>query len=493
MAPRISLTDEAPSMLDADTVALPIAAGEALEGAALELDRALHGLIGEALRSKEHRGRQHEILLLPTVGRIVARRVLLYGLGAPADLDGQRLRFAHHEMVRAARNYGYRRVAVLRSSPLRFEDLPAVVEGCVLGTWERRSRQSGSRPAELEELLLAGFGSGGEHAVALSQRLGEATNRARDWQNAPANELGTDALATVAQDIAAAHGLEVEVLGPRELAAEGYRLLLGVGSGSGRPARMIRLQHRGAQDGRTLVLAGKGITFDTGGLSLKTAASMQRMRGDMAGAAAVLAAMEVIAAERMPADVMAVVPAAENMVSEGAQRPGDVVTSANGKTVEVVNTDAEGRLVLADALTFAIRRGATHLVDLATLTGTATMALGHAASVALTSDPELWALVGRAAHLAGERVWPLPIYPEYRTLLRSRSADLRNGFYGEAQTICGGMFIQEFAEGRPWVHLDIAASAWNENPELSTIPRGPLGTGTRLCVRLAELFAAAGR
>jgi leucyl aminopeptidase len=493
VAPRISLTDDAPATLRADAIALPIAAGEALEGAALELDRALEGLIGEALRSREHRGRQHEVLVLPTVGRVAARRVLLYGLGTPADLDGQRLRFAHQEMVRAARNYGYRRVAVLRASPLRLEDLPPVVEGCVMGTWERRSRQSGNRSADLEGLVLAGFGAGREQAVTLSQRLGDATNRAREWQNAPANELGTETLATIAQDLGTRHGLEVEILGPQELAAEGYRLLLGVGSGSSQPSLMIRLQHHGGDGGRTLALAGKGITFDTGGVSMKTATAMQRMRGDMAGAAAVLAAMEVIAAQRMPVDVMAVVPAAENMVSRGAQRPGDVWTSASGKTVEVVNTDAEGRLVLADAMTFAIRRGATHLVDLATLTGTAAMALGHAATVALTSDPELWALVGRAAHLAGERVWPLPIYPEYRALLRSRSADLRNGFYGEAQTICGGMFIQEFTEGRPWVHLDIAASTWNENAELSTIPRGPLGTGTRLCVRLAELFAGAGR
>src|SRR5437667_194628 len=216
---------------------------------------------------------------------------------------------------------------------------------------------------------------------------------------------------------------------------------------------------------------------------------MSQMKSDMAGAAAVLSAIDVIASRKLPLDVMAVVAAAENMPGPPAQRPGDVIVSADGKTVEVVNTDAEGRLVLADALTHALRNRATHLMDLATLQGSATTAVGHAASAAVSNDDGFWSLVDQASREAGDRVWRLPMYADYRILLRSQIADLRNAEYGEAGTIMGGMFIAEFAGGKPWAHIDIAAAAWNTNLELTTVLRGPSGAGTRLCIELAELMA----
>jgi leucyl aminopeptidase len=479
--------------LAVDALALPITAGDGLPEAAGAIDESLGGLLTDVLAGGEHRGQHGETIALPAGGRLAARRVLLYGLGAAADLDGQRLRYAHHDMARFARRRGYRRLAVVRAGALREDDLGAVVEGCVMGDWEPRSHQTGDPRAQLEELLLLGFGKGREAEAEAACQLGEATNRARRWQNLPANELGPDGLAQTAREIAERHGLEMDVLGPDELRAGGFRLLLGVSAGSAQPPRLIRLEHRGAQPNGAaamrLALIGKGITFDSGGLSIKPAESMSQMKGDMAGAAAVLAAIDVIASRRLGLDVMAVVAASENLIGPQAQRPGDVVTSANGKTVEIVNTDAEGRLVLADALTYAIRLGATHLVDVATLTGAATVALGHAATAVVAGDDRLWGLVERAGARAGYRVWRLPIYPEYRELLRSQIADLRNAFYGEAGTITGGMFIQEFSEGRPWAHLDIAASSWNSNARLSGVPRGPLGTGTRLLVNLAELIA----
>ena len=286
--------------------------------------------------------------------------------------------------------------------------------------------------------------------------------------------------------------LEIEVLGPDELRAGGYNLLLGVASGSAVPPRLIRLRRKaGPEGGPTLALIGKGVTFDSGGISIKPAEGMSRMKGDMGGAAAVLAAMEVIVSRRLPIDVMMVIAATENMTGSAAQRPGDVVTGAGGKTVEIVNTDAEGRLILADALTHAIRHGATHIVDLATLTGAASIALGAAATAAVSNSDELWGQVAEAGERAGDRVWRFPIYADYRVLLQSRYADLKNGEYGQAGMITGGMFIEEFAEGKPWVHLDIAASSWNAKGELTTIPRGPTGAGTRVCVHLAEIMAAA--
>ena len=496
---KISLVSAPAAELNVDALAVPVVTGQKLAGAALELDRAMGGVLSEMIVNAEFRGRIHEVLPIPAQGKITPRRVILYGLGALHDLDGQRLRSAHHELVRASRTWGYKRMAVLRTDPLGTDSLKAVVEGCVLGTFERRSRQTGQAPErrEIDELILAGFGAGREPEVIAAQENGEATNRTREWQNAPANELTPDALAQEATRIAQRHNLELEILGPGELKSGGYNLLLGVGAGSAKPPRMIRVRHHGNHDssagnGSVLALVGKGITFDTGGISLKDPENMSRMKDDMSGAAAVLSAIDVIASRKLPLDVMAVIAAAENMPGPTAQRPGDVLVSADGKTVEVVNTDAEGRLVLADALTHSLRNGATHMIDLATLTGAATVAIGHAASAAVSNDDEFWSVVERASREAGDRVWRLPIYADYRILLRSQIADLRNAEYGEAGTIMGGMFIAEFAGGKPWAHIDIAASAWNTNLELTTVLRGPSGAGTRLCIELAELMARGG-
>jgi leucyl aminopeptidase len=496
---RVSLAPGTPLELAVDALAIPVAAGERPGPAALEIDRALGGVLTELTDSGEHRGRLHETLPVATRGAIAAHRVLLYGLGSVGDLDGQRLRYAHHELVRAARTYGYPRIGVLASTPLDSSSLAGVVEGCVMGGWERRSRQTGPRPdrVELDEILLAGFGAAGEREVANALQLGEATNQAREWVNMPANELTPSAVAQEARKIAERHQLELEVLGPAELRAGGYNLLLAVAAGSAQEPRLIRLRRRPdpapAGDAPVLALVGKGITFDSGGLSLKKAEGMTLMKGDMAGAAAVLAAMDVIAARRLPIDVMAVVAATENMPGAAATRPGDVITSSAGKTVEIVNTDAEGRLVLADAITHALRHGADHIVDLATLTGAAVVAIGHAASAGLSNDDLFWGQVADAAVRAGDRVWRLPIYSDYRVLLRSSVADLKNANYGEAGAITAGMFIQEFVQGKAWTHLDIAGSSWNDHEALTTVPRGPTGAGTRLLVHLAQLLAGDSR
>ena len=497
---KISQVSAPAAQLNVDALAIPIATGQPLGASARELDAAMGGVLAEMFANAEFRGRIHEVLPIPAQGRVRPRRVILYGLGALHDLDGQRLRSAHHELVRASRTWGYKRLAIMRVEPLGMDALKGVVEGAVMGTFERRSRQTGAAPErrEIDEIVLVGFGDGREREVIAAQENGEATNRSREWQNSPPNELTPDTLAQEATRIAHRHNLEVEVLGPAELKAGGYNLLLGVGQGSARPPRLIRVRHHGNHDrrisnGPVLALIGKGVTFDSGGISLKQPENMSRMKDDMSGAAAVLSAIDVIASRKLPIDVMAVIAAAENMPGPSAQRPGDVLVSADGKTVEVVNTDAEGRLILADALTHALRNGATHMVDLATLTGAATIAIGHAASAAVSNDDEFWTLVEHASREAGDRVWRLPIYADYRILLRSQIADLRNAEYGEAGTIMGGMFIGEFAGGKPWAHVDIAAAAWNTNLELTTVLRGPSGAGTRLCIELAELMAGAER
>ncbi len=500
---KISLVSVEAAELNVDALAVPVVTGQRLSGSALELDKAMGSVLSEMVANAEFRGRIHEVLPVPAHGKVGPRRVILYGLGALHDLDGQRLRSAHHELIRASRTWGYKRMALLRAEPLGMDSLKPVVEGCVLGTFERRSRQTGAAPErrEIDELVLTGFGTGREHEVVAAQENGEATNRTREWQNAPPNELTPEALAQEAVRIAQRHNLEYEVLGPAELKSGGYNLMLGVGAGSSKPPRLIRVRYRGNHQPNVspqaadvaLALIGKGITFDSGGISLKNPENMSKMKADMSGAAAVLSALDVIASRKLPLDVMAVVAASENMPGPNAQRPGDVLVSADGKTVEIVNTDAEGRLVLADALTHALRNGATHLIDLATLTGAATIAIGHAASAAVSNDDGFWSMVEMASRESGDRVWRLPIYADYRILLRSQIADLRNSEYGEAGTILGGMFIAEFAGGKPWAHIDIAASAWNTNLELTTVLRGPSGVGTRLCIELAELMAGAER
>ena len=486
---HVALTSKpgAAAAVEAGVLAIPVMSGAPPDPLLLELDPAAAAFAA----SGEHRGRLHEVLLLPAGSGLTSPRVLLYGLGATADLDGSRLRFAHQEMVRAAREFGHGKIAVLKAGALRNEDAGAVIEGCVAGSWDRRDRSTGRHPAPLAGLTLVGFGDTPAAVVDVSRRLGEATARAREWQNMPANELGPDRLEAIARDLASRLGLDFEVLGAEALTSAGYTLLAAVGAASDQEPRLIRLQYRGgAKDERNLALIGKGITFDSGGLSLKSSDWMVKMRGDMGGAAAVLAAIQVIAESRLAINVMAVIAVAENLPGRGAQRPGDVWTTASGKTVEVLNTDAEGRLVLADAVTYALRSGATHLVDLATLTSDARAALGHAASAAVSNDERLWSLVAAAGEAAGDRVWRLPMYPDFRELIQSQSADLKNSYYGEAGVITAAMFIGEFVEGRPWVHLDIAGSHWNENSLHRDIPRGPLGAGTRLCYRLAELMAA---
>lgn len=489
---KISLTALEPAEVEADALAVPISAGRgAPEVPGLPPEAG--AVLADVVARNEHRGRLFEMLPVRLPGR--PAKLLLYGVGAPRDLDGQRLRWAHHELTRAARGYGYRRLALSKVTPLDDAALAGIVEGAVLGGWEMRSRQTGQRDrAEIDELALLGFALDREREVVAAQQLGEATNRVREWQNLPSNILTPEALAEEARRIGRRHEAEVEVLGVDELRAGGYNLVLAVGQGSANPPRLVRLHKAGPEGGQThLGLIGKGITFDSGGLSLKEAEPMWKMKADMAGAGAVLSAFDVIAARKPAIEVTAVLACAENLPSGTSTKPGDVVTGAGGKTVEIVNTDAEGRLVLADAITHAIRHGATHLVDVATLTGTASAALGGGGTLAVASDDSLWAELWEAADRAGERFWRMPIYPDYRVLIQSRYADLKNAYYGQAGAIAAGMFIQEFTEGRPWVHLDIAASAWNDKGDLTTIPRGPTGVATRTLVHLAELLAGASR
>jgi len=344
-------------------------------------------------------------------------------------------------------------------------------EGLMLG-WYERPKRKGEHSADAERLdvrFVPEVQAGDDQAAAARWSAGmkrgelfaEGALFARDLTNMPGNELIPEGLAEYAEEIGHRYGFDVEIIDEFTAIDMGMGGLIGVGKGSAHPPRMIVLHYEGAPESEDVWgIVGKGITFDTGGISLKRAEGMEEMIGDMGGAAAVLGTMRIIGELKPKINVLAVIAAAENMPSDRALKPGDVIVTMSGRTVEVVNTDAEGRLVLADALTTAIRRGATRLIDVATLTGAVEVALGNVATGAVANDELLLQDVIRAGRTSGERIWPFPSYPEYRKQLDSDAADLKNsgGRYGG--TITGGLFIGAFAEDRPWVHLDIAGTSW---------------------------------
>jgi leucyl aminopeptidase len=325
-----------------------------------------------------------------------------------------------------------------------------------------------------------------EGFVARGRVLGECSNLARGLANEPGNTLTPREFAIRAAAIVGEVGVTVEILDEHQIAALGMGLLLGVAQGSTEPPRLVvfRYEPPSATPGHVLGLVGKGITFDTGGISIKPAEGMERMKDDMAGGAAVAAAMRAIAILRAPIRVIGVVPLAENMPGGRAIKPGDILKSAAGKTVEVINTDAEGRLVLGDGLWYAKTLGATHLVDVATLTGGIVVALGKS-TTGIFGTPDPWVdHIRRVADRAGDRAWQLPIFDDYRDQLRSEIADLMNSGGRPASSITAAMFLKEFTGGLPWAHLDIAGTAWAEDSK-PYLPKGPTGVAVRTLAELA--------
>ena len=444
--------------------------------------------------SGEIRGRLYELFLTPVTARIAkASRVLAIGAGKPADFDLERLRKVATAAALAARGRRIPRVAFLVRGPLTGADaVQAVTEGLVLAAFSVDHYKTGERfgPAATELTIAVGAPDGGridalERSVQRGIVLGESSNLARGFANEPSNVLTPRTFADRAVSIAKEAGVGVDVLDEREIERLGMGLLLGVARGSAEPPRVIVLRHDppGAPKAPVLGLVGKGITFDTGGISIKPADGMERMKDDMAGGAAVVCAMRAISLLMAPIKVIGVVPTTENMPGGRAMKPGDVLTGASGKTVEVLNTDAEGRLILGDGLWYAQQLGATHLVDVATLTGACVVGLGKAAS-GLFGRPDSWRdLVRDVAQRAGDRCWPMPLYDEYFDQMRSEIADMVNSG-GRAGGACtAAAFLKEFAGTGPWAHLDIAGTAWADESKPFQ-PKGPIGIAVRT---LAEL------
>lgn len=522
MITSLSFTDISASRIEADALVVAVVpgpGGPALADGAASADAAFGGGLLAALATLGATGRAEEVTRLPAPAGMGASLIAAVGLGpagpgspstagpagavgpagtAATDGDpGDDARRA--EQLRRAAGAAVRSLLPLRPARIAISmpaadaaSAEAVALGALLGGYTfARYRSDGYAGPELTVVAAGDHVPG---AVARAEVIGSAVTLVRDLVNASPSDLYPEVLATEASKLAAENGLVVEVLDETDLAAGGYGGLIAVGQGSARPPRLVRAEYRHPSAARTIVLIGKGITFDSGGLSLKPAKSMETMKSDMGGAAAVLGAMQALAALRPAVNVIGYLPLAENMPGAGATRPSDVITMYGGTTVEVLNTDAEGRLILADVLARSAEDEPDLVVDVATLTGAQVVALGTRIAGVMANDDALRDAVVDAARRAGEQMWPMPLPDELRKGLDSKIADLAN-VTGErdAGMLSAGLFLREFVpDGVPWAHLDIAGPAFLQGEPYGYTPKGGTGASVRTLVQIA-LDVADGR
>ena len=441
-------------------------------------------------------GKRERWTLLHNAGNLSTRRLLLYGAGKREVLTPLALQRVAGAAVRLLDARGVRAAAFLLRENMSDElSVRAVVEGVMLGQMQGdlyRAKDEAATVIETLHLVSERPETEGmEQAIRVAETLGEATNFARTLGFEPGNVMTPTELARRAEEMAAREGLTFEALGEDEMKQLGMGALLAVSRGSQEPARLIimRYEPAGAAADELIALVGKGITFDSGGISIKPADRMDEMKYDMGGGAAVIGAMQAIARLKPNARVIGLVPASENLPSGRAVKPGDVVRSLSGKTIEVANTDAEGRLILADAITYAIQQGATTIVDAATLTGACVIALGENRAAVMSNHQALVDELIQAGEQSGERLWQMPLDKEYGELIRSDIADVRNIGNRMAGAITAAWFLKHFAGDTPWAHLDIAGTAWTESVK-PYLARGATGFGVRLLTNFVRSRAA---
>jgi leucyl aminopeptidase len=488
---------------DADVQALAVAIfkdEKADEGFLKDLDAASGGLVRSVLESEELKGKEGETVYLhlsPSGGGAKSRRLLLVGVGERSDYRaGQVSQFAG-TAVRALRSRNVKTVGLVPrlegSDPALVAS--AAVEGAAMGLFEPdKYRTVEKEERAVERLVVVIEGAGEEELRRGAERgrvVGESVNFTRDLANEPGAYMTPTIMAERAQAMANEFGLEIDVLDQARAEAEGMGAFLSVARGSDQPPKMMVLKYM--PEGRTavedgedyLALVGKGITFDTGGISIKPSENMELMKYDMTGGATVLGVMRAVAQLKPPIPILGVVPATENMPSGKATKPGDVVRAMTGKTIEVINTDAEGRLILADAVAYAKKLGATRVIDMATLTGAVSIALGDVNTGVLGTDQELIDEVIESGREVGEKFWQLPLDKEYTKQIKSDIADIKNVGGRKAGTITAAAFIKEFADGVSWAHLDIAGTAWGDDAKPFRA-KGPTGVAVRTLLNLIE-------
>lgn len=467
------------------------------EGDAATVDKALDGAISQLIKQGDIKGKLNEINLIHSLGKLPAGRVVVTGLGKKPELTINKVRGAVAETCRWLRQKGVTSVAsVVQGAGINDINeesaAQAVTEGALLGLYafRRYITKKENDFGDIKQLLIVGREKTRlEQAINRGRIMAEAANWARDLVNEPANYMTPSHMAESARQLAKSYGLKVEVLEREQMEKLGMGALLGVAQGSQQPPKFIVLTYKGSDsDAIDVALVGKGITFDSGGLSIKPSEGMTDMKVDMAGGAAVMAAIGAIAQLKPKINVTTAVPATENMPSGSALKPGDILTAMNGKTIEVLNTDAEGRLILADALSYVSKLGAKAIIDVATLTGACRVALGTICSGAFTNNQELVNKIIAAGNEAGEFMWQLPMYDEYREQLKSDVADIKNIGNRSAQPSIGGKFLEEFIDKIPWVHLDIAGTDVSDK-EKGYLVKGATGVPVRTLVNLVLSLA----
>jgi leucyl aminopeptidase len=475
------------AQVETPLLAVAVPQGTAFPGSLADLDRAAGGVLTRAFTSGDYKGKRDETLLLYGGGK--AQRILLVGVGKAGEVTRAGLRRAAAVAARRARSLGTKTLAFAVAHEARGgvgagELGQVAVEGAAQGGWQfielKQPGDDPKPPLEAVALVVEPADAGdAERGRKVGDAVAAGHQLTRTLQMQPGNVCTPSYLADQATKLAKAHGFSVTVLDRAQLKKEGMGALLAVAQGSTEEPRFIALEYRGDGDRPPVVLVGKGVTFDAGGISIKPAQNMEDMKFDMSGAAAVLGTFEALGHLKPKVNVVGLIPATENLPSGTAVKPGDVVKSHLGKTIEIINTDAEGRLILCDALSYARRYKPAAVLDAATLTGAVVVALGHHAIGMMGNDDALLAEVRDAGERAGERCWPLPLWDEYRDLVKSEIADVRNSGGRSAGTIAGGWFLREFVEGFPWVHLDIAGTAYMEG-EGASHSKGPTAVGVRL-------------
>ena len=488
--------------IEADALVVTVYEGEKSDDVALkELDERTGGMLSELLGTDEMRGKQGDMVYIFRPGKIRARRLLLVGAGKREDFSFDTVRRVTGSAARFLRGKGARSMAILRRSQLDIEaSAQAAVEGALLGLFEPDMYKTENKEERhMDELILAAaspeFNDVLARGVERGRVIGEAVNFARGLSNEPSSTLTPTELAERSRETASRFGLDIDVLDEARMKELGMGALLGVARGSDEPAKMIVLRYTpdGAEpmgnDADVLAVVGKGVTFDSGGISIKPSEGMEKMKYDMSGAAATLATMQIAAQLKPRINLIGLMPTVENMPSGRAYKPGDVLRAMSGRTIEVVNTDAEGRLILADAISYARRLGATRIIDLATLTGACSVALGSINVAILGNDQGFIDDMRKAGREVGERLWQLPMDQEYREMIKSDIADIKNSAGRYGGTITAAYFLREFAEETPWVHLDIAGTAW-ENERKPHQAKGPTGVAIRTLVNYICNYAA---
>ena len=490
---KIQVTGKQASSLVCDALVVPVPCGERVPPSLRPLDRALGGGLAAAFDSGDFTGKAGEEHPVPADG-VAATRVLLLGLGDEAKVDLNGLRRCSASAVRFGMKRKAARLALAVPALRRISptDLgSALAEGALLGAYRfDKYRTIQDPPGEVREVHLVSDARRAARlrtAAKTGQAIAESVCYARDLSNEPGSVHTPAWLAAEARRMAREFGLKAAVLTERDLEREKLAGILAVGRGSANPPRLIVLEHNAPKrDGRarpTLAFVGKGVTFDSGGISIKPAASMEEMKHDMSGGAAVIGALRASAALNLPLHVVGIVGAAENKPDGNAYLPGDIITTASGKTIEVLNTDAEGRIVLSEALHYAARYEPQAIIDLATLTGACGIALGSHCAGLMGNDERLIERVRAAGDRAHERAWPLPLWEEHKKQIQSHIADIKNTGGREAGTITAAAFLSHFVGETPWAHLDIAATAWSSENGPTGV-KGATGFGVRLLIEL---------